>query len=493
MRGPTVIALMLCLPLAVAASEQSEILSARGSRAFDIGEYGEALELFEQAVQADPDDVDALFRRGLARAHREDYDGAVDDFRNVLRRRPSLSRANLELGIALFDSGREGDAIPWLEKASRNPAMRADASFFLGLCHLRLGDSRLARAHFQVARADPQRRTAATYYTGLIDFRAGDTASAKRSFEAVAKSSPGTEIAAQAEQFLAAIAGRRVPSYLLYGGAAIEYDSNVVLAPDSRELKDQLAFGDQADGRVSLAAGGLYSPYQDEIVQVLLGYEFQQTLYFDLHQYNLQTHQPSALVRLDLGDFELGAAGRYNYYLLETDSFLQSGEGRPWITFKGGENTATTVYYRFQREDYLLSSFRRLDANNQAVGVQQTFFLGNKTNYFRVGYQYDDEDKLHSDGNEFAYHGHQVEVRWTFRFDPWALRPEIAYRYRHETYDERVPTRRDDEHAVDLILRRDINEYLTLRVAYFGTFNNSNDPIFEYERNVGSIGVEVKF
>ena len=56
--------------------------------------------------------------------------------------------------------------------------------------------------------------------------------------------------------------------------------------------------------------------------------------------------------------------------------------------------------------------------------------------------------------------------------------------------------RRDNDHRVVVAFERplsEVYEHLFVNAAWFGTFNNSNQSVFEYDRQIGSIGAEVRF
>ena len=40
-----------------------------------------------------------------------------------------------------------------------------------------------------------------------------------------------------------------------------------------------------------------------------------------------------------------------------------------------------------------------------------------------------------------------------------------------------------------MVGERPLNEYLSVQLAYYGTFNNSNEKQFEYNRNIVSLSL----
>jgi hypothetical protein len=97
------------------------------------------------------------------------------------------------------------------------------------------------------------------------------------------------------------------------------------------------------------------------------------------------------------------------------------------------------------------------------------------------------------DPNQFAYDGHQVSVGFGWML-PFNVSAYAGYAFEREHY-AKVPSigRRDEIHQPTVLVSRRLNEYLTLTGAYFGTFNKSNNETYDYDRQVGSIALEVRF
>jgi tetratricopeptide (TPR) repeat protein len=482
--------------MAAFASEQSQRLYARGLVEFHAKRYTAALDLFERAVSADPNDPYALYYRGVTRGRLGNYEGAVADLRTVIAKKAALRQAPLELGVALVQTGKYAEAIPWLEQAQHLPNLEARASLFLGIAQLRL--ERLDAAQQSFARADardPSLHVAARYYEGVTAYRAGKWSAAEEHFSYVVASSPDSVMGREAGAFLTDI--RRGQGghtdYQVYGALGFQYDSNVVLAPANEAVKTQPAISKQADGRVTIQAGGAYVPWRSEHAQLSIGYDFFQSLHFELANFNLQDHRPSAQVQYDAGFAQLGLLGRYDYYFLETDSFLQEAVGLPWVTIPEGGFGSTELFYRMRRRDFLKLPYNGLlDAFNHSVGVAQLFYLGPSVRYLAAGYRFDHEDPVNAKGDSFGYDGNEVNVGigWAF---PAAVNAEAGYAYRHEAYAAASNGRQDDVHQIVCAASKRLTDHLMLTAGYFATINNSNQAEFAYNRHIGSLTLEVRF
>jgi len=500
--------LLVCMSGAARASEQSEILYSRGLVDFNAARYQEALQLFNQAVTADSADVYARYYRGVAEARLENYSAAVDDLRTALAAKPNLDQGALELGVALTQTGQYKEAVPLLEQAQRNSALDAEASYFLGLAQLRLGQPDAARHNFQHAAAvDPQLAVSARYYQGVIEYQAQNSAAAQAHFQYVASTSPDSEMGKDAATFLQRIQ-KGVPSvdrpYTLFGAAGFIYDSNVQLAPLDGDIKRQARIGNQEDGAFTILAGGAYAPWRTEHAMLSIGYSFFQSLYFQLTDFNLQNHRPSVELTFDTGPVRYGILGQYDYYMQSTNSFMQQGTALPWVSVANGTLGRTEVFFRYRYRDYLEHGFAgiespgaqvdltELNGSNYAPGVRQYLYLGGEERYVFLGYRWDRESPSKSSGDQFGYDGNEVSsgVGWSW---PFEIGTQLQFSYRYEDYQSASNGRRDNQYLLVAAADKGLTDLLHLTLAYFGNFNDSNQTAFTYNRNIVSLSLGVRF
>lgn len=520
---PPLLAALLAFGLSApaVASEESQALGARAVVAINAGDNAKAMSLLDQAVQLDPKDADVRYQRGVVRGRGGDITGAITDLETALQLRPYFPVAALELGIALVDDGRYRQAIPYLTQAQNVATLDAQASFFLGLAQLRSDEYEPARQSFARARRlDPSLTLATQYYEGVIAFREEDYASAEAAFRGVQRDGPSSAMARESAQYVELIERSRRANYSAFGTVALEYDSNVNLGTNN--IVEGSVTG-QGDWRVVLNAGGRWVPWRVGRFSVALSYEFFQSLQFRLHDFNLQDNRPAVQLQYDFDDVSIGMLGRYDYYLLETDSFAQEVTAFPWVSVREAGIGRTDFYYRMQWRNYKQPGYQSLDGFYNYPGVRQFFDIGDDPDQqIFFGYQMavsapDRSGTLEQEAlNEaYMYFAQQAEVgvRWAL---PYSLLGEAVYRYEHQAYPNASrcfapngnnpncmfsnPTsgarRRDDDHRIILSLERPLSEiweHLFVVASYFGTFNDSNKQDFEYDRQIGSLGLAVRF
>ena len=505
----------------VSANVRSQTLYARGLIPFNTGQWDEAYRLFDQAVQADGTDAVALYYRGLTQARRGASAAAIHDMEQAVRLQPSLPHASLDLGIAYFDSGQYAQAQSWLERAYQEGSERWTVAFFLGLTAYRVGDDGTAQRYLNEATADPELKAAAEYYLGLSLLRQGQTEAARAQMSAAASERPQPEVGKIAERYTAGAEGRKAAGaveaerkkpWSVFGEVDFQYDSNVNIGPSDESLKVPTNKG---DGRAVLAAGGDYTLFDGDIGSARVHYDFYQSIHFRLTEFDLEGHR----LQLDLaskpGRFTYGASGTYDLYFLDYQTFFHEGLFTPWITFAEGEPAATQLYYTLRGRSFFRQPYDPgRDATDNAVGVRQYLELGSPQRLLGFGYQFDKEDTTSSGpmGRDFQYDGHQLDIGAGFLVGS-RTHVDLGYLFRLEDYQfpnsrAVVPVlqpdgsivndgfqfrRHDHEHQFAVALAVDLTQNLAATADFIYVNNGSNIAEFDYDREIGSIGMRLSF
>ena len=131
-------------------------LNGKGLLLSDGGAHAEAAHAFEQAVTYDPTNATYLANLGNARRATGDLEGAAEAYRRALDRAPDLGDAANGLGVVLVQQQRAAEAVPWLERAARDPGF-LEAHLNLGIALQQAGQLARATAQFRAVAATPAR------------------------------------------------------------------------------------------------------------------------------------------------------------------------------------------------------------------------------------------------------------------------------------------------------------------------------------------------
>jgi hypothetical protein len=189
---------------------------------------------------------------------------------------------------------------------------------------------------------------------------------------------------------------------------------------------------------------------------------------------------------------------------------MQQVTGLPWLLLAEGNFGRTEVYCRTRFRSFEEGLFRDRDNVNYAPGIRQFIYLGAPERFLSAGYQFDREDPTRSNNNaeRFAYDGQEFNASFGWLL-PANVSAQLGYAYRHETYPSNslsensfqagfgelatTEGRLDKVHEVAVVLQWPFMKYFELLAGYYGTFNGSNDPIFDYDRQIASVAMQANF
>lgn len=151
----------------------------------------------------------------------------------------------------------------------------------------------------------------------------------------------------------------------------------------------------------------------------------------------------------------------------------------------------SVLQYAFQvkefREKPLFSEDNR-DAVNHEVGFTHFLRFKDAKHYIKGGYFYDRE---FAHGDNWDYEGNKFVIG--FQYTLWKdIRFNVDYEYKLIRYDNPnifFDEKRDDkEGAVMVALSKDISKNLSLSLEYMRRDNSSNIALYDYEKNLYSVG-----
>lgn len=137
------------LPIATATPAEQAL--ERGNRAFQRGDYSEAIRHYTAALAENANSFDAYFNRGLAHSRRFDYAAAIKDFTRALEIDAEANEARLARGHAYLDHGNPQLALADFEDAIRRQALNYEAIEGRGWALHALGRYEAALADFEKA------------------------------------------------------------------------------------------------------------------------------------------------------------------------------------------------------------------------------------------------------------------------------------------------------------------------------------------------------
>ena len=285
----------------------------------------------------------------------------------------------------------------------------------------------------------------------------------------------------------------------LYAATGLQYDSNVALDPSGTQLPGSPA--NPADGAVTLGAGGRYDLLDSARWQASLEYDFYQTLHFQLEDFNLRSNRVGGSAGYSLTPTVwTGFQAGYQHYALGDHGYSGAPFVTPFVSLTQGDWGLTQLVYQHAQVTYLSPPFEDVrDGPTDTAGLSQTVYWG--STYFTLGYEFGSERPTRRSpaANDFRERYNQVSTG--VGFSPgWRTTVDVTYLFRYENYTEpntaAAPLethRKDTVSQFSVSLRRPITTYLSVGLAYYGTVDNSNIPIYQYRRNIVAAELRVAY
>ncbi|MGQ9630276.1 MAG: tetratricopeptide repeat protein [bacterium] len=95
----------------------AQIDLAWGNAYYERGEYDNAINRYNQALEKDPDFAEAYYKRGTAYRYKGEMERALEDFRKAIELRPDYKEAYNALGALLVYMGEVDEAIREFKRA----------------------------------------------------------------------------------------------------------------------------------------------------------------------------------------------------------------------------------------------------------------------------------------------------------------------------------------------------------------------------------------
>ena len=222
------------------------------------GQFSEAATLLEDAVQADPSDVNALLMFGSALSLVPRRDEAVQAFLKAMELRPNEARVYASAGAAFARLGEHDAALQVYQRAVSIDANLGDAHLNIALILAAKGEFDGAEEHMARAiglESDPEKLVRLHFLNGKLHAERGQLQQAKAEFDRSIALDPDNGEAVLA----AGITRRRL---LLESEAFPLFQRAVKLAPDDPSAHYQLALELNRRGEAGAAADHLLRAHE---------------------------------------------------------------------------------------------------------------------------------------------------------------------------------------------------------------------------------------
>lgn len=440
----------------------AELALNEGVLAIEEGRYEDALNALRNANSAE---TNVVLHRGRALLGLKRAREAADEFQSIRTAADAPPEIELDLGIALLGADDPQTAIPILQQYVANHPNDAMASSLLTAAQQQPAVNRRSVGSLppssQVGNAFASRGQAMSPNDG------GFTGSPlwDSLYDYIDYKTP---------------AERHWNLTLL---SAMEYDSNLVLAPEFGGLGSNI---DKADGRSVIAMFGDYRFIQQDNWNLGLTGSANNTFQYNLDQYNLENYSGGAYSNYAINGWILGTNYQFQETTLNNKQFAADHRITLSATMLEGKAGHVTGYYEFENIDLqapALIPAQDRSGNLNSVGITQALYLMEGAGRFFGGYRYANTD---AHGSDFDVRSQMV----TGRFELPLTRTSICWLqnavydievrqfwddYKHgNSLDFNGRARSDQRVEVRSGLQKYLSSHLSLRLDYTFVNNESN-------------------
>ena len=277
------------------------------------------------------------------------------------------------------------------------------------------------------------------------------------------------------------------PAFTFEGKIGAEYNSNVAV----QELDANTGQGDWA---ATLNARADVSGAPMDKLKLSAGYEFSQTLHDEFDAFDITLHRLYGDASYDFSGVTAGVMVNLAQANLDGDKYLTFTQVSPYVSHQFGDGLFVRVAYAATDKSFDGRPTR--DAKSDAISGDAYFFLNGTKQYVAVGGKATKED---ANDNTLDYDAGSARVRYLQRFP--AFDRELTFRagveYEKRDYDAPTPSigapRSDKRSGVDFSLEAPINDTLFVEASYrYGDYQ-SNLASADYNEQVTSVKLGVKF
>ncbi len=511
MRRWLALALLVASPLVAHASDESEVLRARGALLASEGKCVEAIPLFQSAIAADPREARAGVLLGRCQIAAKDYAGAERSLSEATRRDPGLADAQLGLAIARYHQDNFAGARTALDAAKSG--MSGDASFQLynGLVLLHEGKRSEGIAALERAREiDPKKvEPTASYIAGLALENDGERQQARASMDRVIAVDPNGRWGAAARTRLDQWAFSRGRDYWASATVGYESDSNVVLRGQGVTLPSDIT--DEADWRGIWNLNGGYQFLDTPDWGMGAALNYTGTAQHDLKDFDYNYLVGTSWIDRRITQ-KLGAhlQGDYAYGWVDGDSWVSEIAATPALDYTWGPNNYSRLFGRFYWANYYFTpdgsvgfspippgynvqAERNRDGHGEQAGIEQGLPLLAINTQLTGTAAY---TRYHAQGNEYSFRGvggwltTETLLPWQFTL---RLLGGFSYRgYLNDTsYQSNPPVgsppnsdkRRDQISDAEVSIEHPIyKDWLLASARWHYTHADSTVSVYDYDR-----------
>jgi tetratricopeptide (TPR) repeat protein len=494
--GALFISFLAFAPFALAES----VSLMQGIEQYRHENYEEAIPLLLDARKAEPRSSLAAFFLGLAYKQVLDYPSALVHLQDAVTLHPRIKEAVVELIEVALQLNNLQTAKIWIQIAEREEIFAARVAFLKGLALKKEGKNMEAIASFEQAMAmDESLAQAAEVQIAMCYLEERKLQTAKDTFRTAVLLDPTSDLAAYARQYQDLVEERMVMERPLRVtlGAYGQYDTNVVLLPNERAFAPGIT--DEESAVLTTTARVDYVPVFEGPWLFNAQYAFLGSFYENYStSHNYLSNGIYVTPGYNFGRYALNLAVNYNHYLVRDPSYKQYLDylyAGPLLRMLLNRDHVLELFSGYVHQEYdeppLIPQEDR--DSDGFYGYLGWIWLYARGAFFSLRYEFSHDN---TDGIHWENDGHRVLANITVPVVE-TLKLQVtgqAFFQRFQNTNSLFGVKREDDvYRGSLGLSWEFHKNTTLVLQVNVTQANSNIPIYDYDREVCTAGIEYRF
>ena len=478
-------------------------LIIKGIELYKQEDYAKAIKILEKARKENPNSSAAAFFLGLSFKQLLDYDLALKHLEDAVSLTPRIKEALVELIEVIYQTyqvGKFEEAQKWISMAEKEDIFPAKIAFLKGLILQKEGKNMAAIESFEKAKTlDKTMSQSADIQIALCYLQEKKPKAAKERLQAAVTFNPQSDLASFARQYQDLVEERieaEKPLRLTLGIFG-QYDTNVVLKPTESALAPDIT-----DEASYTTASNIRLDYVPTLEGPWL-FNAQLAVSSTLHDKHSTTHDSITsgiyvAPGYNFGTAALNLATRFNH------SRVRSPDYDKYVsTLNVGP-----LYRRLLKQEHILELFAGYnvkeyyspplipeeDRDSTGLNTYASWvWIFKKGAFFNLKYEFSDEN---ADGVNWVNQAHAFSVNTTIPlYEKLKLQlggSTFVQDYKN-THTQLLIKRKDKNYSGVVGLNWEFYKNATLIFQFSKSRVDSNIGIYDYDRELYSLGIEYRF
>ena len=475
----------------------ADTMLEKGIEEYKAENYEEAVDILLAVRYEQPASSIAAFYLGLTYKQMREYKLAERNLREAVTLSPPVKDAYLELAEVLYTLDALKEAKEWVAKSEQEGIKPAHAAFLKGLIFLKEGKSDDAIQAFQNAKKLDQS------FSQPADFQIAAAYVQKQRFDEARKSlhtiqdiDPMSDLASFSKEYEKALS-RTLAQYKPWQfrvGVAYQFDDNVVLKPGTDVGVD---ISGEEDSSIVSTLSVLYSPLLNGPFSLRCHYDLYNNMYFHTTSHNLFTQAVSVVPGYTIKNSLLSLPLSYAYLWVEGDPYMSLLTMKPTLQTAIAPNHIGQFTIGYDKRELIEGALDRDedrdgDVFNASAGYIRLFREGKGA--FNIIYEFSNDD---TDGKNWANTGNRFIISCLIpdliKKTSLVLAGDIflqEYKNTHTVFEKK---RKDETYTVSATAIAEVVKALYLNLQYSYIRADSNISVYDYDRNIYTMGFEYRF